>query len=105
MYPLSGVLPPENPFISVPVKYELLQNYPNPFNPVTKITFRIPKDGFVTLKVYDILGRLMKTIVSKNLKADSYTETFDASGFASGIYFYRLDAPDFTQTKKMVFLK
>ena len=47
----------------------------------------------------------MKTIVSKNLKADSYTETFDASGFASGIYFYRLDASDFTQTKKMVFLK
>ncbi len=105
VYPLSGVLPPENPFVSVPVKYELLQNYPNPFNPITKITFRIPKDGFVTLKVYDILGRLMKTLVSKNLKADSYTETFDASGFASGIYFYRLDAQDFKQTKKMVFLK
>ncbi|MCE1164976.1 MAG: T9SS type A sorting domain-containing protein [Bacteroidetes bacterium] len=104
-YPLQGVLPPENPQTAVPLRYELLQNYPNPFNPRTTIEFRIRKEGFVTLKIYDILGRLIKTLVSKNLKPDSYSEIFDASGLSSGIYFYRLDASDFSLTKKMVVLK
>ncbi|MDD5360587.1 MAG: T9SS type A sorting domain-containing protein [Ignavibacteria bacterium] len=104
-YPLDAVLPPENTFSAVPNSYELLQNYPNPFNPKTSITFRIPKDGFVTLKVYDILGRLMKTVVSQFRKANSYTEVFDGSGYSSGIYFYRLDVNGFAQTKKMVILK
>jgi hypothetical protein len=104
-YPLDAVLPPENTFSVVPNSYELMQNYPNPFNPKTSITFRIPKDGFVTLKVYDILGRLMKTVVSQFRKANSYTEVFDGSGYSSGIYFYRLDVNGFAQTKKMVILK
>ena len=88
-----------------PKKYELSQNYPNPFNPVTNIQFDIPKEGFVTLKVYDILGREVRNIVNEFKQAGSYIVSFDGSALASGIYFYRLESGNFIQVKRMIILK
>ncbi len=85
--------------------FKLLQNYPNPFNPVTKISFRLPLKSYVSLKVFDILGREVTTIVSEELAAGNYSRQWNAQGFASGIYFYRLQAGSFTDTKKLVLLK
>ena len=90
---------------SVPAIYSLSQNYPNPFNPSTTIGFMIHVSGFTTLKVYDVLGREVRTLVSEELKAGSYETTFDASGLASGVYLYRLQAGDFVQTKKLTLLR
>ena len=89
----------------IPVKYNLYQNYPNPFNPTTSIKFDIPKTSNITLKIYDILGREVATLVNEEKTAGSYTITFNASKLASGIYFYRLTAGSFNQTKKLVLLK
>ncbi len=93
-----------------PVKYELEQNYPNPFNPTTTIKFRISSPGFVTLKIYDILGREVASLVNQNKKAGNYAVTWNGRNefnyaVASGIYFYRLHANNFVQTKKMIMLK
>lgn len=89
--------------------YVLHQNYPNPFNPKTKIKFQVPKDGLTTLKVYDLLGREITTIVNEDLKAGEYEYEFDASKnnstISSGMYFYQLKCGEFVQTKKMIFLK
>ena len=90
---------------SIPVKFSLSQNYPNPFNPSTNIQFDIQRQGLVSLKVYDFLGREIKTLVNESLQAGSYESTFDATELSSGIYFYRLDADGFTETKKMILLK
>jgi tetratricopeptide (TPR) repeat protein len=90
---------------SLPVRYELSQNYPNPFNPVTKINFAIQKQGLVTLKVYDMLGREVASLVNEFKQAGYYSLDFNASGLSSGIYFYRLQANDFTDIKKMVLIK
>ncbi|MCB0720901.1 MAG: T9SS type A sorting domain-containing protein [Ignavibacteriae bacterium] len=95
----------ENQNSSVPEKYSLQQNYPNPFNPSTTISFDIPLNGFVTLKVYDILGKEVKTLVNKSLTAGSYDFSFDASELNSGIYFYTLRTGDFAETKKMLLIK
>jgi hypothetical protein len=83
----------------------LFQNYPNPFNPVTNIQFDIPKESFVTLKVYDIRGKEVKTLANENRQAGSYYITFNASALASGVYFYKLTAGDFTSTMKLVLVK
>lgn len=83
----------------------LSQNYPNPFNPSTKINFSIPKAGFVTLKVYDMLGREVKTLVSDQLTAGEYVSEFDGALLSSGTYFYRIQAGDFVETKRMVLVK
>ncbi len=88
-----------------PSSYNLSQNYPNPFNPATKINFSIPKGELVTLKVYDVLGREVSTLVNKQMTAGTYSINFDASKLSSGVYFYRLDAGSFTQTKKMMIQK
>jgi hypothetical protein len=85
--------------------YQLSQNYPNPFNPTTKIDFSIPRSGFVTIKVYDILGKEIKSLVSQNMNSGSYSITFDASKLSSGTYFYRLDVNGFSEIKKMTILK
>ena len=90
---------------TIPDNYLLLQNYPNPFNPVTKISFAIPESGFVTLKVYDVLGREISSLVNAQKNAGSYVVDFDASNLTSGIYFYRLDVNGFVDTKKMTVLK
>jgi hypothetical protein len=90
----------------LPVKYDLSQNYPNPFNPSTRINYSIPFEGNVTLKIYDILGREVRTLISNELKsAGQYTINFDASNLPTGIYLYRLQAGDFVQVKKMMLLK
>jgi len=85
--------------------YYLLQNYPNPFNPSTTIKYKIPEISFVTLKIYDVLGNEISTLVKEEKPAGSYKVKFDASGFPSGIYFYQLQAGSFVETKKMVLLK
>jgi outer membrane protein assembly factor BamB len=89
----------------IPTDYSLSQNYPNPFNPSTKIEFKIPESGLVNLKIYDLLGREVKTLVNEEMQTGIYKIDFDASGLASGIYFYTLNAGGFNSTKKMVLLK
>jgi len=86
----------------VPSNYLLSQNYPNPFNPSTTISFAIPNSEFVTLKVYDVLGREVATLVNENLNAGSYSYNFDASNLTSGVYFYKLQAGRYSETKKMI---
>lgn len=83
----------------------LNQNYPNPFNPVTTIKFDIPNDGIVRLEVFDILGRKITTLVNEHKSAGSYEQVFDASGLASGVYVYKLQAGDFVNSKKMILMK
>jgi hypothetical protein len=90
---------------NVPDKFSLGQNYPNPFNPTTNIEFQIPKSGLVNLTIYDALGRKVETLVNQNLCAGTYKADLDASNLVSGIYFYRLSAGDFSETKKMILLK
>lgn len=91
--------------INIPKEFSLSQNYPNPFNPLTKINYSVSQNITVTLKVYDILGRLVKTLVNEYQNAGNYTVTFDGSGLASGIYFYKIEAGDYVQSKKMVLVK
>jgi hypothetical protein len=88
-----------------PLKYSLEQNYPNPFNPITKIQYAVGNRQFVSLKVYDILGRQVATLVSEEKSSGSYTIEFNAGELSSGIYFYQLKAGDFISTKKLVLLK
>lgn len=85
--------------------YTLLQNYPNPFNPTTNISFTLPNTEYVTLKVYDMLGKEVTTLMDKELTAGNYTVTFDASNLSSSVYFYTLKAGKFTETKKMILTK
>ncbi|MBK8552561.1 MAG: T9SS type A sorting domain-containing protein [Ignavibacteria bacterium] len=80
---------------SAPGNFSLSQNYPNPFNPVTKLEFRISDYGFVSLKVYDVLGNEVRTLVNEKKSAGSYTITFDGSNLSSGIYFYKLTAGEY----------
>ena len=85
--------------------FELYQNYPNPFNPSTTIEYDLPKEGFVTLKVYDVLGNLVKTLVNKYQAKGRYDINFNAGNIASGIYIYQLQSGNFISTKKMLLLK
>jgi hypothetical protein len=89
----------------VTMDFALLQNYPNPFNPSTAISYRLPVSSQVTLKVYDILGTEIETLVNEEKPAGSYEIEFNAVGLSSGIYFYKLQAGSFIQTKKMILLK
>ena len=89
----------------IPVKTGLLQNYPNPFNPSTIISFTLPEKTFVSLKVFDILGKEAASIVSEEMPAGSYNRQWNAANISSGIYFYRLQTGSFTETKKMILLK
>jgi hypothetical protein len=90
---------------NVPAEYSLEQNYPNPFNPVTNIKYSLPKASNVTLKIYDVLGNEVLTVVSSYQGAGNYVETVDASSLASGAYFYKLTAGSFTDSKKMIVVK
>lgn len=89
----------------VPAQYVLQQNYPNPFNPVTNIKFSIPKTGAVKLTIFDVSGREVAVLVNESLAAGSYNADFDAAGFSSGVYLYKLESEGFVQTKKMVLIK
>ena len=90
---------------NLPAKYELYQNYPNPFNPTTKVSFVISHLLFVTLKVYDILGREVATLVNERRNPGKYDMIFDGSNLPSGVYFYRLQTERYTNTKKLILLK
>ncbi|MBE2226885.1 MAG: SBBP repeat-containing protein [Ignavibacteria bacterium] len=89
----------------VPSGYRLEQNYPNPFNPVTNIKFSVPKSGFVSLKVFDISGKEVSSLVSSVLNAGVYNYELDASGLSSGAYFYRLSTENFNEVRKMILVK
>ncbi len=89
----------------IPKEYSLNQNYPNPFNPNTTIRYQIPKNGIVTLKIYDVLGAEIATLVNEQKDAGKYEVNFNASRLASGVYIYKLQAGDFVSSKKMILLK
>jgi hypothetical protein len=86
-------------------EFKLTQNYPNPFNPSTKIDFSIPSAGQTQLKVYNVLGQEVATLVNENMTVGNHSVTFDASKLASGVYLYKLVSGSFVSTKKMVLLK
>jgi hypothetical protein len=87
------------------LSFELQQNYPNPFNPITKIKYQIPELSFVTIKVYDVLGSEVESLVNGEKPAGGYEVEFNATNLPSGIYFYKLKAGNFIQVKKMILLK
>ncbi|HMS35142.1 MAG TPA: T9SS type A sorting domain-containing protein [Ignavibacteria bacterium] len=91
--------------IGIPSKYDLSQNYPNPFNPSTKISFDLPVDGKVSLKIFDMSGKELMTLVNEVKTAGYYSVSFNASSLSSGVYFYSLSADNFTATKKMMLIK
>jgi hypothetical protein len=91
--------------LSSPEKYSLVQNYPNPFNPVTTIEYSIPQSSFVSIKVYDMLGREVADLVSKHHETGTYLVEWNASNISSGIYFYTIRSGNFVDTKKMVMTK
>jgi len=108
----SGVFRSSGPITSVddfgnthPQDYVLEQNYPNPFNPTTQIRFQITGYEFVSIRIYDILGRHIATLMNEKKEAGFHDVTWDATGQPSGVYFYRLQAGDFVETRKLVLLR
>jgi endonuclease I len=99
-YTLSGEV-----IIGTPVKFALLQNYPNPFNPTTNIKYQIPNNKFVTLKIFDMLGKEISTLVNEKQNAGTYEVKFNGSRLSSGIYFYKLESNGSSQVKKMLLVK
>jgi hypothetical protein len=91
--------------LDLPKVYKLEQNYPNPFNPVTRISFDIPKQSLVMMKVYDILGREVKTLVNEIKAPGNYSVDFDGTELSSGVYFYKLESNGFTDIKRMLLIK
>jgi hypothetical protein len=111
--PLSELVGIQNIGTEIQSSFSLFQNYPNPFNPITKIRFDVA-NGFpvrtsgndkVVLKVYDVMGREVQTLVNESLKPGTYEATFDGSQLTSGVYFYKLIAGNFVETKKMLLIK
>ncbi len=98
---LTGI----NSRMLTPANYVLSQNYPNPFNPTTTINYTIPKSEYVTIKVYDILGKLVQTLVNKEQTTGTYHIQISGANLSSGVYFYQLKAGNFIQAKKMIVLK
>jgi hypothetical protein len=94
-----------NENLYLPVNFALGQNYPNPFNPVTNIRFDIPRDAFVRLSVFDILGREVEVLVNQQLKPGTYKYDWHAEKYSSGLYFYKLLTNDFIDVKKMILVK
>ena len=85
--------------------YRLQQNYPNPFNPSTTVKFSLPLAGFTTLKIYDVYGREIKSLVNQNLNGGEYSYNFEGKNLASGIYYYRIQSGSFNETKSMMLIK
>ncbi len=100
---ISAVSDKQKP--NIPLEFKLSQNYPNPFNPTTIINYSVPKISFVTVKVYDMLGREVAALVNEEKKAGNYSINFNAGSLASGVYFYRMQAGQFEDTKKLILLK
>lgn len=101
----GGITYTHNISNEIPCKYFLFQNYPNPFNPTTSIKYEISKSGNVLVKVFDILGKEITTLVSEKQSPGIYEVNFDGSTLPSGIYFYKLETDDFSDTKRMILLK
>ncbi|MBK8550411.1 MAG: VCBS repeat-containing protein [Ignavibacteria bacterium] len=99
---VSGI---SNGSILSPDDFRLFQNYPNPFNPVTVISYELALGSFINLKVFDLIGKEIATLVNQKQPAGNYNVTFDGGGLSSGVYFYKLSAGDFSETKKMSLLK
>jgi hypothetical protein len=101
----DGITTDTAPGEGTPTRFALEQNYPNPFNPATNIVFQVPGLGRVSLRVYDILGREVATLVKEQKPAGKYTVTWNATSMASGVYFYRLESGSFSETKKLLLLR
>ncbi len=99
---IIGITPISN---EIPNKLSLSQNYPNPFNPVTNIEFAVPRSSFVKLSVMNILGQQVELLVNQQLSPGNYVTDWDASAFPSGIYFYKLQAEGYVNTKRMILIK
>jgi hypothetical protein len=102
---LSDITGLENINSEIPSSYSLSQNYPNPFNPSTVIRFQLSVAGNASLKVFDMLGREVQTLVNESLKPGTYQATFNAINYPSGVYFYRLTTNSFSETRRMTLLK
>jgi hypothetical protein len=89
----------------IPTEFALYQNYPNPFNPGTLIKYQVPEKSFVSIRVYDLLGKELATLVNEEKSAGSYDVNFDAGQLSSGFYIYTIKAGNFTSTKKMILMK
>jgi GH43 family beta-xylosidase len=105
VYKQSTVTDVEKEEEPIPTIFKLEQNYPNPFNPSTVIKFGVPEKSRVLVKVYDILGNEVTTLVNEDLDAGLYSREFNASGYSSGIYIYRMQAGTYINTKKMILVK
>jgi hypothetical protein len=104
--PLSQIMTfVENRGEHIPRRYVLEQNYPNPFNPSTTISFSLPAKSYVVLKVYDMLGKEVATLIQKELSSGNHIQQWNASNVSSGVYFYRLEAGVFMDTKKLILLR
>jgi photosystem II stability/assembly factor-like uncharacterized protein len=101
----NGGVSVQNISSEIPSSYSLQQNYPNPFNPTTNLKFQVKSSNVVKLVVFDILGKEVATLVNEKLAPGTYEATFDGSNLTSGVYFYRLTAGDFSETKKMIMIK
>jgi len=102
---ITNVYEQENSNIESPTEFELFQNYPNPFNPTTRIKFSIMINAQVTMKIFDILGKEIETLIEEELSPGIYEINWDASILPSGVYFYKLEVGKFSQTKKTLVLK
>ena len=91
--------------MNAPIEFSLQQNYPNPFNPSTTIKYSIPEKSYVTLKIYDILGAEIKTLINEGKRAGIYELNWNAINLPSGVYFYQLKAGSYIGTKKMILMK
>ncbi|MCL4280433.1 MAG: T9SS type A sorting domain-containing protein [Ignavibacteriaceae bacterium] len=95
----------ENSFAELPASFLLEQNYPNPFNPTTNIRFKIAESGYVSLKIFDVLGNEIETLISGEKPSGDYEVKFDGRSLSSGIYFYQLRSGEIIQTKKMILIR
>ncbi|MEJ2196195.1 MAG: T9SS type A sorting domain-containing protein [Ignavibacteriaceae bacterium] len=95
----------DNKINVVPTEYSLSQNYPNPFNPTTKIRYQVPATGLVSIRIYNLLGEVVATLVNEEKPVGTYELTWNAENLSSGVYFYKLQAGKFVETKKMVVMK
>ena len=95
----------KNDDVILPTTFALKQNFPNPFNPVTTISYQLPKSTFVNLSIYNVVGQLVETLVNEHKNSGYHSVTWNASGIGSGLYFYRIESREYTETKKCLMLK
>ncbi|MBL8016257.1 MAG: T9SS type A sorting domain-containing protein [Ignavibacteria bacterium] len=105
VYKIDAAVITAVPNTGLPLVYSLGQNYPNPFNPATVIKFSVPEASQVTMKVYDVLGKELFVLVNSKMQSGSYEVSFNASQLPSGVYFYKMEAGSFSETRKMMLIK